>query len=137
MRPAPLATPAPRAASAEARPRTPARARLLVRLGLLVLGTVAVTLLAVAYPALARGRELMSASWREPWYLLGLLLVPVVFWRGTFGEDRRTPRLLLVPYRRWWQVRRAGAFGSGTRLAWCGPSRSGCLSWPWPAPSTP
>ncbi|MCA9597988.1 MAG: VWA domain-containing protein [Myxococcales bacterium] len=51
--------------------------------------------LGILYPALARGPELMNAAWHRPWFLLGLLLVPFVFWRGTFGEDRRTPRLLL------------------------------------------
>ena len=47
----------------------------------------------LAYPALARGAELLSASWEYPYLLWALLLVPLVFWRGTFGEDRRTPRL--------------------------------------------
>lgn len=32
-------------------------------------------------------------SWHHPWALLLLLLVPAVLWRGTLGEDARTPRL--------------------------------------------
>lgn len=60
---------------------------------------VALTLLlggaAFAYPALARWNELVNASWQYPWALLAALLVPLVFYRGVFGEDRRIPRLRL------------------------------------------
>ncbi len=52
-------------------------------------------LLAVTYPLLSRGEELLAARWSESWALFGLLLVPVVFHRAIFGEDRRTPRLRL------------------------------------------
>lgn len=48
-----------------------------------------------AYPLLVRGPELLNARFEQPWLLLGLLLVPLVFWRGTLGEDRRTARLRL------------------------------------------
>jgi Ca-activated chloride channel family protein len=61
-------------------------------------GTLALLVLALlgaAYPFMARGDELMQARWSEPWALLGLLLVPLVFYRAVFGEDRRTPRLRL------------------------------------------
>jgi Ca-activated chloride channel homolog len=51
--------------------------------------------LAALYPLLSRGEELMHARWSESWALFGLLLVPVVFQRAIFGEDRRTPRLRL------------------------------------------
>jgi len=51
--------------------------------------------LALAYPWLARGEEMTHARWSEPWFLLGLLLVPFVFYRAILGEDRRTPRLRL------------------------------------------
>lgn len=86
--------------------------------------TLGITVVALAYPVLARGPELgrcvrnlgvalpallrstlggdgqlgsalVASSWRHPWFLLGLLLVPLVLWRGTLGEDRRTPRLRL------------------------------------------
>jgi Ca-activated chloride channel homolog len=55
----------------------------------------AALLLGVAYPLLVRGPELAGAEWQYPWYLLGLSLVPWLFWRGTYGEDARRPRLLL------------------------------------------
>ena len=51
--------------------------------------------LAVSYPLLARGDELLNARWSEPWFLLGLAVVPFVFYRAVIGEDRRTPRLRL------------------------------------------
>jgi Ca-activated chloride channel family protein len=44
---------------------------------------------------LLRGQELAVARYDGRWYLLGLLLVPVLLWRGTWGEDRRVPRLRL------------------------------------------
>lgn len=52
-------------------------------------------------PSVFSGPDLLSLSWRHPWFLLGLLLVPWVFWRGTLGEDTRVPRLklgTLVPF---------------------------------------
>jgi Ca-activated chloride channel family protein len=67
----------------------------------LCLATLGVLLVGLAYPAIGRGADFLSARWEQPWVLLGLLLIPVVFWRGTFGEDRRTPRLLfgtLAPF---------------------------------------
>jgi Ca-activated chloride channel homolog len=66
------------------------RRAVVVALALLVLGA-----LALAYPWLARGEEITQARWSEPWALLGLLIVPLVFYRTVFGEDRRTPRLRL------------------------------------------
>ena len=83
-----------RKATAAATAAAPRR-RVLQRASVLVAATVAVTLLALVYPVVARGPEFWSASFRGPWLLLGWLLVPLVFWRGTLGEDRRTPRLLL------------------------------------------
>jgi Ca-activated chloride channel homolog len=68
--------------------------RLWARLGMLVLITLVCALIGFAYPAIARGEELLAASWSNAWFLLLLLLLPFVFWRGTFGEDRRTPRVL-------------------------------------------
>jgi Ca-activated chloride channel family protein len=52
-------------------------------------------LLGAAYPVFVRGPELAGAEWQYPWYLLGLVVVPWLFWRGTYGEDARLPRLLL------------------------------------------
>jgi Ca-activated chloride channel family protein len=65
------------------------RGLLLVAFTLLALG------LAVAYPALARGSELLYADFQNRWLLLLLLVVPVLFYRSTLGEDRRLPRARL------------------------------------------
>jgi Ca-activated chloride channel family protein len=65
--------------------------RVLVLVGWLLL----VALAGFAYPVLARGHALLAARWEAKWLLVGLAVVPVVFWRATFGEDRRVPRLRL------------------------------------------
>ena len=65
------------------------------RLAVIAFFLVVAVLLGAAYPALVKGPELGSAEWQYPWYLLGLLLVPWLLWRGTYGEDARRPRLLL------------------------------------------
>lgn len=57
--------------------------------------TLVVLVAAFAYPALTRGEELVSANYQQRWFLLGLLLVPLMFWRAIWGEDRRIPRLRL------------------------------------------
>ncbi len=72
-----------------------ARYRRAVRGTLLVLYTLGAVALGLLYPALSRGDELVHASWQNRWYLLGLLLVPAIFYRATLGEDRRMPRLKL------------------------------------------
>jgi Ca-activated chloride channel family protein len=51
--------------------------------------------LGLSIPWLMRGSELLAARWTQRWWLLLLTLVPFVLWRGTVGEDRRTPRLLV------------------------------------------
>jgi Ca-activated chloride channel homolog len=56
---------------------------------------VVLALFAASYPLLSRGDEILHARWSEPWFLLGLVLVPLVFYRAVLGEDRRTPRLRL------------------------------------------
>ena len=48
---------------------------------------------ALSYPLLVRGWAWLDVSFRYPWALLLLVLVPVVLWRGTQGEDARVPRL--------------------------------------------
>ncbi len=50
---------------------------------------------ALIYPASMRGWDWLNVSFHYPWALLLLLLVPVVLWRGTFGEDSRVPHLRL------------------------------------------
>ncbi|HEY3236249.1 MAG TPA: VWA domain-containing protein, partial [Polyangiaceae bacterium] len=77
------------------------RRRKSLRLIILALVTLLGVGLAAAYPLGSRSDELLHASWQNRWFLLALLLVPMVFWRGTFGEDRRTPRLrmgTLLPF---------------------------------------
>ncbi|MCC6901655.1 MAG: VWA domain-containing protein [Polyangiaceae bacterium] len=76
------------------RPRPPRpRSRVWQRVGLVALAMVIALAAGLAYPAVARGPELVSASWQNWWLLPLLVLVPVVFWRSTWGEDRRIPRL--------------------------------------------
>ncbi|MCC6662636.1 MAG: VWA domain-containing protein [Polyangiaceae bacterium] len=78
------------------KPPPPARSprpRTLQRIALVVLALIAALGAGLAYPAIARGPELVSASWQNWWLLPLLVLVPVVFWRATWGEDRRIPRL--------------------------------------------
>ncbi len=65
--------------------------RLAVVLGLLA-GTGAA---ALAYPWASQGTGWFDVTWRHPWALLLLLLVPLVLWRATWGEDARVPRLRL------------------------------------------
>lgn len=72
-----------------------AKLRRSVRGGLLVLYTLLAVAAGLSYPALLRGEELLRAHWQMPWFLLGLLLVPLLFYRATLGEDRRMPRLKL------------------------------------------
>ncbi len=62
---------------------------------LLVLFTLVVGAVGFAYPLLARQFEWLGGTWQNRWMLVLLALVPLVFWRGTYGEDERTPRLRL------------------------------------------
>lgn len=72
---------------------TPSRwLRLLAMFGL----TVLTLTIGLSYPLLARGPELWTATFDRPWFLLGLLLVPLVFYRGTLGEDQRNVRLRIA-----------------------------------------
>lgn len=71
-----------------------------------VVVVVCTTLLAIAaalvYPWLARGADWLVATWQRPLALLGLLVVPWVFWRATWGVDRRSAHLRLgtvLPFR--------------------------------------
>jgi Ca-activated chloride channel homolog len=59
-------------------------------------GLLVLTLsLAAAYPLLVREREWLAVTWRHPFVLLALALVPLLLWRGTLGEDLRIPSLRL------------------------------------------
>ena len=75
--------------------RRAARRRFWVRLGILLLASVLLSVLAIAYPALMRGQDLLAATWQNPWAFALFALVPFVFYRITLGEDRGTPRLRL------------------------------------------
>ncbi|HEX7669983.1 MAG TPA: VWA domain-containing protein, partial [Polyangiaceae bacterium] len=71
--------------------------RILVALG----ATLVALTTAVAYPFLEKGGAWLTARWEHPWVLVGLVVVPWVFYRSTFGEDGRVPRLRLgtaVPF---------------------------------------
>src|SRR4051794_13100360 len=63
------------------------------RAAMLVLFTLVVGTLAFAYPLLDRQWEWLGVTWQNRWLLVLLVVVPVIFWRGTYGEDERTPRL--------------------------------------------
>lgn len=71
--------------------------------GLALVGfTLTALLLGLAYPALARGSELFYADFQNRIWLLLLVLVPLLFYRSTLGEDRRLPRArlgTLIPLR--------------------------------------
>lgn len=49
--------------------------------------------LGLAWALITLGPELAAVRWDRPWWLLGLLLVPVVLYVGTLAEDARIPRL--------------------------------------------
>lgn len=63
------------------------------RIALAVGATLVFTALALIYPWVARGEAWIGASWQNKYFLLALVLVPVVWYWGTFGQDRRKPHL--------------------------------------------
>jgi Ca-activated chloride channel family protein len=71
------------------------------RAAVLVLLVLAVGAAALAYPLWDRQAEWTSITWQNRWLLLLLLTVPFAFYRGTYGEDERMPRLrvgTIAPY---------------------------------------
>jgi Ca-activated chloride channel family protein len=56
---------------------------------------ITVTALAAGcvYPWIARSDAWPTVTWQNAWALAALVVVPAVWWFGTFGQDRRTPRL--------------------------------------------
>lgn len=65
------------------------------RIALVVMGTLIVALLGLAYPLLVRGEAWTVAHWASPWWFAGLIAVPFVVWRMTLGADQRMPRLTI------------------------------------------
>lgn len=63
------------------------------RISLVVGMTMVVALLGLVYPWIARGTGWFEVSFQYKWFLLLLLVIPLVFWAGTFGQDARKPRL--------------------------------------------
>ena len=63
------------------------------RIAVALVATLAALALAGLYPWLSRPDAWWGATWQYPWLLLGLVVVPVVWWWGTFGQDGRRPRL--------------------------------------------
>jgi Ca-activated chloride channel family protein len=91
----PVGEPAPAAPKPRPKPERVARLRKVLR-GLALVGfTLVAFALGLAYPAVARGSELFYADFQNRWLLLLLLVVPLLFWRTTLGEDRRLPRARL------------------------------------------
>lgn len=65
------------------------------RIALALLATVVVAAAALAYPWIARSWAWIGVSWQQPWLLLALVVVPVVWVFGVLGHDQRRPRLRL------------------------------------------
>lgn len=84
-------------------------------IGWRVAGSVALTLLFVAlaaiYPVMVKRQAWLHVEWRYWWVIFALAIVPLLWWWGTFGQDRRRTRLKLgttIPLRaapRGWRVR--------------------------------
>lgn len=60
-----------------------------------LLTTFTLTALALIYPWLERTSAWWSVRFEQPWFLLLLVLVPVAFYFGIFGQDARRPRIRL------------------------------------------
>ncbi len=89
----PVAENKPAAVPAARKPNEAGSSQRVLRGILITLGLWLTIVLALIYPALARGEAWRSAQWTHAWWLLGLLVVPVVVWRMTLGADHRVPRL--------------------------------------------
>lgn len=57
------------------------------------IGFVLATLVGLAWAFVVLGPEVSALRWDRPYWLLGLLLVPLVLYVGTLVEDARLPRL--------------------------------------------
>lgn len=63
------------------------------RIALVLAATLVVTAAALAWPWVARSDAWPGATWQSAYFLLGLVLLPVLWWWGTFAQDSRRPRL--------------------------------------------
>jgi len=67
-----------------------------MRLGIRIAIAVFFTLLfgagAFVYPYLEEGEGWLLAQWQYPWFALALVVLPLLWWWGTFGQDRRRSR---------------------------------------------
>ncbi len=79
----------------EAAAKAARRQRTVQRILVIVAATILALSVGLIWAISTRWDAFVGAQWRYKWALLGLLLVPAVFWRTTFGEDSRTPRLKL------------------------------------------
>jgi Ca-activated chloride channel family protein len=59
------------------------------------MGVLGALVAAAMYPVFARGDAWWTAKWAAPWWLVGVVLVPYLVYRATFGADLRVPRLTL------------------------------------------
>lgn len=71
----------------------PAPHRAMWRLLRILLTLLAVLLVVAAATLIPYGAQLRTAQYMRPWALVGLVLVPILLWRCTYGEDRRTVRV--------------------------------------------
>ena len=56
----------------------------------LLLTLVAAVGFGLLLPWIMRGTELLAARWTQSYWLLLLIILPVVLWRGTFGDRARS-----------------------------------------------
>lgn len=66
------------------------------RVAIAVAATLVALVAGMVYPWLARGEAWRTVTWQYPWALIPLLVIPVVWWWGTFGQDARVPRLRIA-----------------------------------------
>jgi Ca-activated chloride channel family protein len=71
-----------------------------IRALIVAISTMGLVLVGAIYPLSLRGEAWLHAQWINYWFLAALVLVPLVVWKSTLGQDRRVPRLglpTLVP----------------------------------------
>ncbi len=65
------------------------------RLSLLFALLALAVVVAAIYPLSRFGSEWFEIKWEQPYWLFGLIPLPVILWRTTFGRDLRTARVRL------------------------------------------